>query len=121
MAMHAYPRFNERSRYSAPNTIGFDDISSLHNFICILITFWSSQGNLSNKKSRKNWRNYKEAKRVTIGRKHDTIWEDQNMLLTLWKTCHDRKNVTWFGKTLIQLFVIQRKTCHDFGRISVPI
>jgi len=30
-----------------------DDISSLRNFICILITFWSSQGNLSSKKSRK--------------------------------------------------------------------
>jgi len=30
-----------------------DDISSLRNFLCILITFWSSQGNLSSKKSRK--------------------------------------------------------------------
>ena len=91
-----------------------DDISSLRNFICILITFWSSQGNLSSKKSRKTGeKKYKEAKRVTIGRKRDTISEDQNMLSTLMKTCHDGKNVTQFSETLIQLFVIQRKTCHD--------
>jgi len=68
---------------------------------------------LKQQEKQKNWRKYKEAKRVTIGRKRDTIWKDQNMLSTLWKTCHDGKNVTWFGETLIQLFVIQRKTCHD--------
>jgi len=37
-----------------------DDISSLHNFICNFITFWSSQGNLSSKKSRKIEENAKE-------------------------------------------------------------
>jgi len=39
---------------------GCDDISSLRNFICILITFWSSQGNLSSKKSRKTEENTKK-------------------------------------------------------------
>jgi len=41
-----------KSLYVAPLYVG-DDISSLRNFICILITFWSSQGSLSSKKSRK--------------------------------------------------------------------
>jgi len=61
-------------------------------------------------------------KRVTIMQKHDTIWQDQKHALDI------MENVTRFVETLIQLFVIQRKTCHDllktwhdFGKITVPI
>ena len=37
-----------------------DDISSLRNFLCNLITFWSSQGNLCSKKRRKTKENTKK-------------------------------------------------------------
>ena len=76
---------------------------------------------LMQQEKQKNLRKYKE-------RKRDTILEDQNMLSTLRKSCDDGKIVTRFEETLIQLFVIQRKmchdllkTCHNFGRIYVPI
>ena len=49
-----------------------DDISSLRNFICNFITFWSSQGNLSNKKGRKTEENTKK-KSCMIWKKHYTI------------------------------------------------
>jgi len=49
-----------------------DDILSLRHFLCNFVTFWSSQGNLSNTKSRKTEENDKE-KRVTISLKRDTI------------------------------------------------
>jgi len=39
--------------------------------------------------------------------------KEKNMLSALMKTCHDGKNVALFDETLIQLFVIQLKTCHD--------
>ena len=70
----------------------------------------------------------KEAKRVTIGWKRDTIWDDQNMLSTLKKTCHDGQFVTRFEETLISAFCYVKETCHDllktwhdFGRNYVPI
>ena len=61
---------------------------------------------LMQQEKQKNLRKYKE-------RKRDTILEDQNMLSTLRKTCHGGKNLTRFEETLIQVFVIQRKTCHN--------
>jgi len=36
-----------------------DDSLSLRNFLCSFVTFWSSQGNLSSKKSRKTQENAK--------------------------------------------------------------
>jgi len=49
-----------------------DDMLSLRNFYVNIITFWSSQGNLSNKKARKT---------------------EENQRL---KSCHDLVNVTRF-------------------------
>jgi hypothetical protein len=58
----------------------------------------------------------KYAKKQNVSRlvKNVTQFEKtKNMLSTLRKTCHDGKNVTRFEETLIQLFVIQIKMCHD--------
>jgi len=77
---------------------GCDDILSLRNFICILITFWSSQGNLSSKKSRKTEEKAKRPKRVTIQTKRVTIPQGQNIHSTLGKSYHDDQNVTRFWK-----------------------
>ena len=46
---------------------------SLRNFYVNMITFWSSRGNLSSKKSKKTEENAKFQKRVTISQKRDTI------------------------------------------------
>jgi len=83
-----------------------DDISSLCNFICNFITFWSSQGNLSSKKSRKAEENTKSENVSRFGKNVTRFHKVRDMLSTLWKTCHDGKNVTRFQETLIQLFVI---------------
>jgi len=40
--------------------VNLDDILSLRNFLCNFVTFWSSQGNLSSKKSRKTKENTEE-------------------------------------------------------------
>jgi len=70
-----------------------DDILSLRNFLCNLIRFWSSKGNLCTKKSRKAEENTKNENVSRIG-----------------------KNVTRFVETLIQLFVTEKKTCHDLTK-----
>jgi len=40
--------------------IDIDDMLSLRNFLCNFVTFWSSQENLSSKKSKKTEENNKE-------------------------------------------------------------
>jgi len=77
---------------------------SLHNFYVNIITFWSSQGNLSSKKTEEN------AKYQNVTRFHKV----ECMLSTLKKTCHDGKNVTRFGETLIQFLVTQGENVSRF-------
>jgi len=62
---------------------------SLRNFYVNYITFWSSQGNLSSKKSKKTEEKGKEQKRVTIWLNRDTIPQAECNVLELRKTCHD--------------------------------
>jgi len=85
---------------------GCDDMLSLRNFYINIITFWSSQGDLSSKKSKKTKEKGKDkivarlVKNVTRFDKADCI------VSTLRKTCHDGKNVTQFGETLIQFIYV---------------
>jgi len=84
---------------------------SLRNFYVNIIIFWSSQGNLSSKKTEEKGKDKIVAglvKNVTRFDKAECI------VLTLKKTCHDGKNVTRFGETLIQFLVTQVKTVSRF-------
>ena len=47
------------------SSLGCDDMLTLRNFYVIIITFWSSQGNLSSKKSKKTeeWWSHKNVSR----------------------------------------------------------
>jgi len=67
----------------------------------ILITFWSSQGNLSSKKSRKTEESIKKQNVSRLTENVTRFDKTKSMLSALWKTCHDDKNVTRFGETLI--------------------
>jgi len=78
-----------------------DDMLSLRNFYVNIITFWSSQGDLSSKKRKTTEEKGKDkivaclVKNVTRFDKADCI------VLTLRKPCHDGKNVTRCSETLI--------------------
>jgi len=75
---------------------GCDDMLSLRNFYLNFITFWSSQGNLSCKKSKKTEENVKF----------------QNVSRFVKNVLRFVKNVTRFHKAECMLSTI-RKTCHD--------
>jgi len=78
-----------------------DDMLSLRNFYVIIITFWSSQGGLSIKKSKKT-EDKGKIKIVACLVKNVTRFDKAYCIVsTLRKTCHDGKNVTRFGETLI--------------------
>jgi len=51
----------------------YDDMLSLRNFYVNIITLWSSQGNLSSKKSKKIEEKGQVTKRGTFAQKRDTI------------------------------------------------
>jgi len=91
----------------------YDDMLSLRNFYVNIITFWSSQCDLSSKKSKKTKEKGKD-KIVARLVKNVTRFEKAECIVsTLRKTCHDGKNVTRFDETLIQFLVTQVKTCHN--------
>jgi len=71
---------------------------SLCNFYVNIITFWSSQGDLSSKKTEDKGKTKNVARLVKNVTRFD---ETKNMASTLRKTCHDDQNVTRFGETLI--------------------
>jgi len=60
---------------SAKSSLGLDDISSLRNFLCNLITFWSSQGNLCSKKSRKTEENTKNENVSRFNKNVTQFWK----------------------------------------------
>jgi len=71
---------------------------SLHNFYVNIITCWSSQGDLSSKKTEEKGKDKIVARLV----KNVTRFDKADCIVsTLRKTCHDGKNVTRFGETLI--------------------
>ena len=70
---------------------------SLRNFYVNIITFWSSQGNLSSKKTEEK----SKTKIVSRFGERGTISQTKCSVWKLRKTCHDCKNVTRFGETLI--------------------
>jgi len=89
---------------------GCDDMLSLRNFYVNIITFWSSQGNLSSKKNKKT-----EEKIMARLVKNVTRFDKAECIVsTLRKTCHDGKNVTRFGVTLIQFLVTQGENVSRF-------
>jgi len=92
----------------------FDDMLSLRNFYVNIITFWSSQGNLSNKKSKKTEENAKYQNVSRFFKNVTRFHKAECMLSTLKKTCHDGKNVTRFGETLIQFLVTQGENVSQF-------
>ena len=73
---------------AAPTSATTDDISSLRNFICVLIRFWSWQGNLSNKERRKIKEN---TKKQNVSRLAENVTRFEKT-----KTCfrHYEKRVT---------------------------
>jgi len=78
-----------------------DDMLSLRNFYVNIITFLSSQGDLSSKKNKKTEEKGKD-KIVACLVKNVTRFDKADCIVsTLRKTCHDGKNVTRFGETLI--------------------
>ena len=90
-----------------------DDISPLRNFIWILITFWSSQDNLSSKKSRKteektkipNMSRFRQ--NMTRFHKAKTCIRHWPNRVTMIKTWHDSGNPNFYG------LLHKAKTCHD--------
>jgi len=87
---------------------------SLRNFYVNTITFWSSQGNLSSKKSKKTEENAKFQNMSQLVKNVTRFHKAECMLSTLKITCHDGKNVTRFGETLIQFFVTQGENVSRF-------
>jgi len=77
-----------------------DDMLSLRYFYVNIITFWSSQGDLSSKKNKKTEVKGKD-KFVARLVKNVTRFDKVDCISTLRKTCHDGKNVTQCGETLI--------------------
>jgi len=61
---------------------------SLRNFYVNIITFWSSQGNLSSKKARKTQEKSKTKNVARFG-ECGTISQAECNILKLRKTCHD--------------------------------
>jgi len=57
-----------------------DDMLSLRNFFVYITTLWSSQGNLSNKKSKKTEEKGQVTKRVTLAEKRDTISQGRTLV-----------------------------------------
>ena len=74
---------------------------SLRNFYVNIITFWSSQGDLSNKKSKKTEGKGKDKIVARLVKNVTRFDEADYIVSTLRKTCHDGKNVTRCGETLI--------------------
>ena len=93
--------------------LDIDDMLSLRNFYVNIITFWSSQCDLSSKKSKKTEEKGKDKIVARLVKNVTRFDKTECIVSTLRKTCHDGKNVTRFGETLIQFLVTQVKTCHD--------
>ena len=77
---------------------------SLRKFLCNIITFWSSQGDLSSKKIKKSKKTEEKGQDKNVARlvKNVTRFhKTECIVLTLRKTCHVGKNVTQFSETLI--------------------
>jgi len=74
---------------------------SLRNFYVNIITFWSSQGDLSSKKSKKTEEKGKDKIVARFGQKVTRFDKAHCIISTLKKTYHDGKNVTRCGETLI--------------------
>jgi len=87
---------------------------TLRNFYVIIITFWSSQGNLSSKKSKKTEENAKYQNVSRFVKNVTQFHKAECMLSTLKKMCHNGKNVTRFGETLIQFLVTQGENVSRF-------
>jgi len=90
-----------------------DDMLSLRNFYVNIITFRSSQGNLNSKKTEEKGKDKIVARLVK-----NVTWLDKAecIVSTLRKTCHDGKNVTRFGETLIQFLVTQGENVSRFTK-----
>jgi len=87
---------------------------SLRNFYVNIITFWSSQGDLSSKKNKKIEEKGKDkivARLIKNARRFDKA---ECIVSTFRKTCHDGNNVTRFGETLIQFLVTQGENVSRF-------
>jgi len=80
---------------------------SLRNFLCNFVTFWSSQGNLSNKKSRKTEENNKKKNVSRFGQGRMHCFDIEEM-------CHDGQNVTQSSETLIQFLATQDENLSRF-------
>jgi len=87
---------------------------SLRNFYVNIITFWSSQGNLSSKKSKKTKEKGKDKIVARLVKNVTRFDKAECIVSTLRKMCHDGKSVTRFGETLIQLLVTQGKNVSRF-------
>jgi len=78
-----------------------DDMLSLCNFYVNIITFLSSQGDLSSKKSKKTEEKGQDKNVERLVKNVTRFHKAECIVLTLRKTCYDGKNVTRFGETLI--------------------
>jgi len=68
---------------------GCDDMLSLRNFYVNFIRFWSSQGNLSNKKIKKTEENNKEENVSRLVKNVTRFDKAECTASTLRQTCHD--------------------------------
>jgi len=91
-----------------------DDMPSLRNFYVNIITFLSSQGNLSNKKNKKTEEKGKHKIVARLVKNVTRFDKAEYIVSTLRKTCHDGKNVTRFGESLIQFLVTQGENVSRF-------
>jgi len=87
---------------------------SLRKFYVNIIIFWSSQGNLSSKKSTITEEKGKDKIEACLVKNVTRFNKAECIVSTLRKTCHDGKNVTRFGETLIQFLVTQGKNVSQF-------
>jgi len=86
---------------------------SLRNFYVYITTLWSSQGNLSSKKSKKTEEKGQVTKRVTLAEKRDMISQGRTHVFgNKENMSHSPKRDT-ICETLILFLVTQGKTCHD--------
>jgi len=74
--------------------LGSDDMLSLRNFYVNIITLWSSQGNLSSKKSKKTEEKGQDTKRTRLLKNVTRLHKAECIVMVLRKTCHVGKNVT---------------------------
>jgi len=93
---------------------GCDDMLSLRKFYVNIITFCSSQGNLSSKKSKKTEEKGKDKIVARLVKNVTRFDKAECIVSTLRKTRHDGRNVTRFGETLYQFLVTQGENVSRF-------